>query len=212
MDITSYLLGKQAGSGGGGGVEEYFENVLSTANARTLIKKVPAFSLSSSLTQLTSAFSGWGHLTEVGVIGNTSQVTNFMRMFQDCIALESVPLFDTSNGLYFTQMFESCKKLVSVPQFNTGKSQSFNGMFRSCYALTDVPVFDMSSATDVTNMFNSCGALSDNSLNNIMASCISATNYTGTKQLSTIGLNSTQRQKCTTLSNYQALLDAGWTL
>ena len=37
------------------------------------------------------------------------------------------------------------------------------------------------------------------------------TNYTNRKTLAYIGLTSAQATKCTTLSNYQAFLDAGWT-
>ena len=59
-------------------------------------------------------------------------------------------------------------------------------------------------------MFTSCPNLSDNSLNNIMATCISATQVTDNKTLSRLGLSSSQIAKCKSLSNYQAFIDAGW--
>ncbi|MGN1301209.1 MAG: hypothetical protein ACI4U9_01605 [Clostridia bacterium] len=43
--------------------------------------------------------------------------------------------------------------------------------------------------------------------------CINAVGITGSvyKTLKYLGLTSTQATICTTLSNYQAFLDAGWT-
>ena len=41
--------------------------------------------------------------------------------------------------------------------------------------------------------------------------CANATSYTYTKTLKYIGLTSEQANKCKTLSNYQAFLNAGWT-
>ena len=61
------------------------------------------------------------------------------------------------------------------------------------------------------NCFVNSSSLSDKSLNNILAMCANATSYTGIKKLNYIGLTSEQATKCTTLSNYQTFLDAGWT-
>ena len=60
-------------------------------------------------------------------------------------------------------------------------------------------------------MFSGCTSLSDESLNNILAMCKNATAYTDTKTLKYIGLTPEQANKCKTLSNYQAFLNAGWT-
>ena len=53
--------------------------------------------------------------------------------------------------------------------------------------------------------------LTDESLNNIMATMLTATAYIGTKTLSHTSLTSEQATKCTTLSNYSAFTAAGWT-
>ena len=60
-------------------------------------------------------------------------------------------------------------------------------------------------------MFSNCPSLSDESLNNILAMCTNASSYTRTKTLAYIGLTLEQAEKCMTMSNYQAFLDAGWT-
>lgn len=195
----------------GGGISDYFKDSITAAQGTELIKRIPPFSISSSLTTLSSLFDYYTNLVEVGTISNTSQVTNFMRMFRNCSSLETAPEINTSGALYFSNMFQYCKKLISVPQYNTSTATSFGGMFYQCYALVSVPLFDFSSATDLSNMFVDCSSLSDESLNNIMASCITATSYTGTKTLGALGLSNTQKNKCETLSNYQNFIAAGWT-
>lgn len=55
--------------------------------------------------------------------------------------------------------------------------------------------------------------MSNDSLNNLMLMAVNCNNksYMGGKSLKTFGLTVEQAQTCTTLSNYQAFLDAGWT-
>ena len=63
-------------------------------------------------------------------------------------------------------------------------------------------------------MFTGCVKLTDNSLNNILQICINATLYTGTKTLYTLGFRSNKYsvERIQALSNYQAFIDAGWTI
>ena len=60
-------------------------------------------------------------------------------------------------------------------------------------------------------MFYNCPSLSNESLNNILAMCTNATSYSDTKTLKIMQLTQQQAQICTTLSNYQAFVNAGWT-
>ena len=62
------------------------------------------------------------------------------------------------------------------------------------------------------DMFKDCNNLSNESLNNILAMCASAENYTDTKALTILGITEEQAEICKGLSNYQAFKDAGWTL
>ena len=94
-------------------------------------------------------------------------------------------------------------------------------MFAGCTALTEVPIYNTSKVTStgvqgtvgMIGMFIGCDNLSDESLNNIMQMCINATKITNSthKKLTYIGLSTTQINTCKTLSNYQTLLDKGWT-
>lgn len=112
-------------------------------------------------------------------------------------------------------MFRYCKNLIEIPDgFNTGNLTTASSMFQRCESLENVPVLDLSSITGkaLGSMFSSCFSLTDNSLNNIMQSLLSVTtNYTGAHTLKTIGINEEQATRCQSLSNYQALIEAGWT-
>ncbi len=142
---------------------------------------------------------------------NTSNVTEMGAMFVNCTSLISIPLLDTGNVVNVYNMFRGCTALTSVPQLNISKATSVGAMFYGCTALTTVPQLDISSATNVGYMFTNCTSLSEESLNNILAMCVSATAYTGTKTLATLGLTAEQATTCTTLSNWSAASAAGWT-
>lgn len=121
---------------------------------------------------------------------NTSGLTSAYRMFGYMNTfyngITEVPLFDTSNVISMSEMFIQDGLLVTVPIFNTSK------------------------VTNMGYMFSGCSSLSNESLNNILAMCIGATSYTGTKTLAQIGLSSTQATTCQTLSNWDAFVEAGW--
>lgn len=117
----------------------------------------------------------------------TTSETNLAFAFSG-LDIKSAPLFDTSNVTEMEYMYEDCTNLV------------------------DLPLYDTSNVTNFYNMVNGC-PLSNDSLNNLMLMAVNCNNksYNGNKTLKTFGLTSEQVQICTTLSNYQAFLDAGWT-
>ena len=125
--------------------------------------------------------------------------------------ITKVPEIDTSNVTNMMQAFQNCRSLVTIPQLDTHNVTNMSEMFASCTSLTTVPELNMSSVTNITNMFDNCSNLSDDSLNNILASLLTATSYTSTKTLKHIGLSEEQATKCTTLGNYEAFTAAGWT-
>ena len=90
---------------------------------------------------------------------DTSSVTNFANMFENCPNLASVPALDTSKGTNFYYMFASCSKLTSVPALDTSNGRNFSNMFASCFKLTSVPALDTSKGTDFYWIFNDCLAL-----------------------------------------------------
>lgn len=169
---------------------------------------VPLFD-TSKITIMQYMFNGCIALTTVPLF-DTSNVTNTQFMFAGCRSLQTVPLFNTNNLSNMYNMFYNCSSLTTVPLFDTSNVTTAEGVFNGCNSLQTVPTFNLSSATSLKLMFNGCTNLSDESLNNILAMCITATK-SSSKTLDFLGLTYEQKTKCKTLSNYQAFLDAGWT-
>lgn len=139
---------------------------------------------------------------------------NTAYMFYDCINLISAPLSNANNLINTRYMFCNCKSITEIPQLNTSKVITMNSMFYGCIKLTTLPQLDatgITANTGLETMFYNCPNLSDESLNNILLMCANFSGYTGTKTLKHMSLTEEQATKCTTLSNYQAFLDAGWT-
>jgi surface protein len=80
-------------------------------------------------------------------------------MFEDCVSLQTVPLFNTASVIGMTSMFEGCSSLQTVPLFNTASVTAMGYMFYSCSSLRTVPLFNTASVTSMTNMFYNCSSL-----------------------------------------------------
>lgn len=169
---------------------------------------VPLFNTSNA-THMGQMFNGCTNLETIPLF-DTGNVTNMNGMFSSCSHLLSVPLFNTISVTDMNNMFNGCRALTEVPVFNTGSVTSMSGMFRACIALTTVPVLNTASVTNMNLMFRDSSNLSSESLNNILAMCINATSYTGTKTLAEIGISSTQATTCQSLSNWNNFISAGW--
>lgn len=83
-------------------------------------------------------------------------ITDFNRFFYGCTRLQSVPVFDTANGLDFSYMFHHCTVLKNVPLLNTANGINFSYMFQNCVSLQSVPLFDTSRGIDFSFMFGWC--------------------------------------------------------
>ena len=90
---------------------------------------------------------------------DTSDVTDFSKMFYDCNKLTTIPLIDTSNGTNFDFMFYYCGSLTAIPQLDTSKGTNFGHMFNNCTNLTTIPPLDTSKGTNFSTMFTYCGSL-----------------------------------------------------
>ena len=131
------------------------------------------------------------------------------------VKTDGTPLLDTSNATSMTGMFERCKSLVSIPILNTSNVTNMSSMFFSCSSLQEVPLLDTSRVTVMEGMFRSCPNLSDKSLNNILLMCKnSAITISNNKNLSYLGFKAQNypASKIQTLSNYQAFINAGWSI
>lgn len=141
---------------------------------------------------------------------DTSNIINGSWLFADSSNLVEIAQFDTSNMTTMSQMFKSCIALISIPLLDTGNVENTVAMFNGCNHLISLPTLDLNKVTNMQLMFAGCTALSNESLNNILAMCIGAPSYTGTKTLKYIGLTQTQATTCQTLSNWDAFVEAGW--
>ena len=141
-----------------------------------------------------------------------SSTTSIASMFNGDKKLIIFPKIDTSNVTSMNNAFQN-SNLEIMPALNTSEVTSMRYACYSAYNLKEVPIVNLgkiNTNSSLSNIFQNCTMLTDESLNNIMASLITATNYPGTKTLATLGLNSTQTAKCQTLSNWTAFTNAGW--
>lgn len=181
-----------------------------------ILRKVPT---ANSLNYL---FSSCGALQSVDVSNLfTSAVTSTQRMFESCVSLTNIiglNKADTSNVTSMVVMFSQCTNLTSLDlsSFDTRKVTNMNSFCSNCSGLTHITFgenFKLTACTSMSTMFNSCSKLDDETINNILGILLTATSYTGTKSLFTIfGSFILSRQGLQQLSNYQPLIDAGWSL
>ena len=199
--------------GSGGGSSDYNAKLVPiNGKINAYITEISTQLDTSSVTDMAFMFNDCTNLTTIPLL-DTSNVTDMYYMFYNCTNLTEIPLLDTSKVTNMYYMFASCTNLTTIPLLNTSNVINMNAMFNNCKNLTTIPLLDTSSVTNMNNMFKGCASLSDESLNNILAMGTNAVKITNSsyKTLKYIGLTSKQATKCTTLSNYQAFLDAGWT-
>ena len=170
----------------------------------------------NNLTSLSNAFTNCKSLTDDAMpVLDTSLVTSFSGAFTSCELLTVAPDYDYSNNKSMSSMFSRCTALIDAS--NTaiqGELTSISSAFSNCSNLVTVPQYDLSNFTSYNwgSAFSNCSSLSDESLNNILATLTTAPDtITKNKTLKYCGLSAEQCYKCTTLSNYQALVDSGWT-
>lgn len=109
-------------------------------------------------------FSGFSKLTNIEGLTNlnTSQVTEFSNMFENCSSLTSLNLssFDTANVTTLYHMFMGCSRLESLDlsNFNTANVTTMAGMFSGCKNLTSLNLsgFNTANVTSMNSMFLGC--------------------------------------------------------
>lgn len=155
-------------------------------------------------------------ITKINVL-DCSSVTTLASTFKSNTSIKSINRIIAPNVTIATSMFEKCSNLVTAPEIDTSNFTEMNGMFTLCTKLVNVPVYNASKATTLWSMFLNCPNLSDESLNNIMAMCLTVADPTyekydnGKKLLKNVGLSAVQCGTCKSLPNYSALIAAGWT-
>jgi hypothetical protein len=122
------------------------------------LKFPPDFS-TPAVTNTTGMFSGSGVMVAPKL--NTGLVTAMANMFNSCVALEKVPLYDTSQVLSMNYMFYACYSLTDVPLLNTAAVTNMSDMFELCASLVTVPLLNTQSVTNMDYMFYQCYSLQE---------------------------------------------------
>lgn len=112
------------------------------------------------------------HANLIEVLGaNTTNVTvmggaNASQggLFKDCISLERVALFDTSNvtnmGCMFYHQVTGCP-ITSLPLFDTGNVTNMGSMLFRCNNLTTIPLFNTVNVTGMAGFAGHCSSLTN---------------------------------------------------
>lgn len=107
---------------------------------------------------------------------------------------------------------------ISFSSFYTS-NLNVNHMFDGCTNLVDISFGNITQTNFITRngfqyMFSNCPNLSDNSLNEILNLCLHNPGYQYSKTLAELSFKATNypASRIQALSNYQAFLNAGWTI
>lgn len=225
IDLFSYILGKNAGGGGGSTINN--QDIIVTQNGEytaesgytglgTVTVNVPAPNIWSDCGYNTTpqTINDAHTLTKACYDGWDSSWTSFDGYMDNYSDLIIVPMIDTSNITSFSRSFRNCSQIVDFPLLNTSNATGFSNVFYNCTSLKNVPVLDTSKADNLSGFFSNCPKLSTTSLNNILQMCINATSYNATKTLYYLGLRSGNYpvETIEALPKYQDFITAGWTI
>lgn len=175
---------------------------------------------SANNTSFQNIFKDCINLKNITISGSSYGINSW---FENCKSLTYIPEGILVNGFpqsYGTRAFagsgitelpEGLFQGISLSGSNS-RRPDWTGLFADCKQLKHIPVLPMSFSwsNGMSGMFSGCDALTDESLNNLMATFIPNTSA-GYKNLRFYGISQEQAERCKTLSNYQAFLDAGWT-
>lgn len=174
--------------------------------------KLTGTAISGGITITGDGFRGFYNckcLKEVPKINFENITTDIYGFFGGCTALDYVGNLDLSDISSCGYLFSGCTSLVTAPNIIFKDGTTIEGLFYNCTNLLNVPVYTIINSQPNT-MFYNCPNLSNQSLNNIMQMCINSSGVHSPKTLAKVGLSEEQTEVCKTLSNWNALVAAGW--
>ena len=131
-----------------------------TGSDGTIIRTITADSSPNTI-----SFKEIEELVSVEYI-DTTNITDFSEMFQDCINLTHVDFnsIDTSNVTDMSFMFDGCTGLLSLDLsgINTGNVVNMQNMFSGCTGLfsLDLDLLNVSKVNNMNAMFQGCSNMS----------------------------------------------------
>ena len=100
---------------------------------------------------------GFSTFTEVPEWADFEGITDLVRMFSECLNLQTIPEINTSNVVNMERMFYNCG-IQTIPFLDTSKVSNANGMFYFCGKLKTLPNnFNFGICTNLSDMFNNAG-------------------------------------------------------
>ena len=110
---------------------------------------------------------------------NTESISNFSYLFQNCVNLTSVDLYNikSSQATDMKYMFAGCTGLMSIDLggLNTGNVLDMSGMFMGCSNIfaIDIKGLNTSKVTSMNSMFQNCENLSSLDMTGMNISALS---------------------------------------
>lgn len=161
---------------------------------------------------------------------DTTNVTVFNSMFENCISFTSIPSvnltsatscqgmfqyckftsidcsgLDFSNNtqtmLSMNNMFAYCSNLTNITNLNTSKTTTFGGTFLNCSSLVTAPNLDTSKATSMNSMFSNCTNLENVPIYNTSFVSTFSTMFSQCNKLTDTSLDNIL-QMCINATNY----------
>lgn len=116
--------------------------------------KVIACGDTSSVTNFSRLFQNCYAITEIDEL-NTSGATNAFIMFSNCTNCSKFPYLDLRNATDVRGIFQVCESMVSAPNidFPTEHTFSLQNFFMGCCNLLNVPLYNTSMCTNMRAMF-----------------------------------------------------------
>lgn len=211
MDVTSYLLGKNAGGGGGQPTLQEKEITI-TENGTTSVVADAGYDGLSEV-EITTNVSGGGGNYNFKLDMSVSSVGGAQAIATKVVKIS--PDLDLSQTTNMSYGFAYCINITEIPQLDFSNIQSISNMFESCTNLTTIPVLDFSGVISAENTYKFCPNFTDQTLDNILVSLsmthLSLSYY---KKLSQQGFTASDypASRIQALPHYQDFINAGWTI
>jgi len=136
-----------------------FQFIFSNCKQMTAMNPSIANSTYSNGIDFTSSWQDCSALTSFPLI-DTSSGTNFDQTFRDCTSLTSFPLIDTSSAVVLRYCWSGCSDLASFPLIETSNVTDLTGSWRFCSSLTSFPLIITSKVTNFSSCWWGCSITS----------------------------------------------------